>query len=205
MIRQPQIKGGFMKPIANRLMVMVFLLVLLGGTTGCFLNVFQTADTVESGEFVFWSGLGVLMTSTGHYDGLAPQVHARYGLAHKLDIGLGSGFSFDKDFNVTFLGVMGDLRYQLNASPAVSIGLITGNFPFFGDVLSGGTIYLSQRFGSVAPYGAYRFWVLFHGGELGLSHQATIGVEVFNKQKVPAVFEVTWKDGRFMFGFALRF
>lgn len=192
-----------MRAVGSRLMLMLLCTSFLTGITGCFLNVFQAADTVDPGAFVFWSGLGTLLSSSLDFQGLAPQLHVRYGLTPRLDIGLGSGFSLDKDFQAQFLGVMGDLRYQLNASPAISIGMMSGNFPW-GDVLSGGAVYISQGFGSLTPYGVYRFWFLLEGGDLGFSHQLTIGVEIFNRPRMPAIFEVTWRDGRFLLGFALR-
>ncbi len=170
--------------------------------TGCFLNVYQTARTVTPAELAFWWGLGALFSP---FEGLSPQLHVRYGLMPRLDLGLGSGFSINQSLqDAKFLGVVGDLRYQVHFSPDITLGLIPGSFPFFGDVLSGGAVYVSQSFGSLTPYGSYRFWLLLKEGDLALSHQATIGIEVFNRPRLPAIFELTWKDGRLMFGFAIR-
>jgi hypothetical protein len=192
-----------MTPITSRAVGVLLALSLCGGVTGCLLNVFQTADTVERGEFVFWSGVGARLNPTLRYEGLAAQLHVRYGLSANVDVGAGSGLYVSRDLTVSFLGVLGDLRYQLNASPAISLGLMSGDFPF-GEVLSGGALYASWSFGSVTPYGIYRLWVLLPEGQLTFSHQATLGVEIFNRPKLPAIFEMTWRDGQFLAGFALR-
>lgn len=184
----------------------MMLISLSAMATGCFLNAYQTAVTAPRGEWLLWWGLGASVTSEFDFVGFVPQLHVRYGLIPRLDIGLGSGFLLHKDLQgITFLGIVGDLRYQLRTSPDLSIGLMPGDFPFLGETLSGGAMYLSQTFGSLTPYGIYRFRLLLQQGELGFSHQATIGLEVFNRPRPPAIFEVSWQDGLFLLGFAIRF
>jgi hypothetical protein len=80
---------------------------------------------------------------------------------------------------------------------------MTGNFPF-GEVLTGGAFYISQGFGSLTPYGVFRFWFLRQGGSFGFNHQVTVGVEVFNRPRLPVVFEIAWREGQFLLGFAIR-
>lgn len=189
----------------TRLGLALLAVVLSCGTGGCFLNVYQTAATIPAGEWAFWWGLGAWLAPGFDFEGFAPQLHVRYGLLSRLDIGLSTGLLVGKDLQgLTLLGVRGDVRYQLCFSPDISVGWLPGDFLLGGSTLSEGTVYLSQSFGSLTPYGVYHLRLLLDP-ELRFSHQATLGVEIFNRPKVPAIFEVSWQDGRFMLGLAFRF
>lgn len=181
------------------------LLATALGLGGCYLNIYQTAATVPAGRFVSWWGLGGLLTPTEGFWGYAPQLHVRYGILPQLDVGLGSGLLIAPDLaGVEFLGLVGDLRYQLLADPDLSIGWMPGSFPL-GNVLGSGALYLSRTFGTLTPYGVYRALVLLEGGGLSFSHQLSAGVEIANPEKLPAIFELSWQDGRFLLGLAFRY
>jgi hypothetical protein len=193
------------KSMSTRLNLALILIGLLSGTTGCYLNVYQAATTAPAGQFVFWWGLGGLITPAEGFLGYAPQLHVRYGILPRLDVGLGSGFLIAPDLaGVEFLGVVGDLRYQLLADPDFTIGWMPGSFPL-GNVLGSGALYLSRTFGTLTPYGVYRALVLLEEGGLSFSHQLSAGVEIANPEKLPAIFELSWKDGRFLLGLAFRY
>jgi len=179
------------------------LIGLAAFASGCFLNSYQTAATIPPGELIFWWGLGGPLTPDL---GFIPQIHVRYGLMPRLDVGLGTGLLLHRDLQgITFLGLVGDLRYQLRSSPDISIGLMPGDFPLLGETLSGGAVYLSQTFGPLTPYGVYRFRLLLREGGLSFSQQATIGLEILNRPRLPAILEISWQDGLLLWGFAIRF
>jgi len=195
-----------MRSFGIRVGLGLLLIALAGGMGGCFLDVYQTAATLPAGEWAFWWGFGARLAPGFEFVGFVPQLHVRYGLLPRLDVGVGTGFLVERDLRgFTFLGISGDLRYQLSSSPDLALGWMPGDFPFGGSLLSSGTLYLSQTFGTLTPYGAYRLRLLLEGGRVRFSHQVTLGVEVFNRPKVPAVFEAGWQDGRLMFGLAFRF
>jgi len=190
----------------NRVGLALLAVVLSCGTGGCLLNVYQTAATIPAGEWAFWWGLGARLAPGFDFEGVTPQLHVRYGLLPRLDIGLSTGFLLEEDLQgITFLGIRGDLRYQLYSSPDISVGWLPGDFLLGGDILSEATIYLSHTFRALTPYGVYRLRLLLESVGLKFSHQATLGVEIFNRPKVPAIFEVSWQDGSFMLGLAFRF
>lgn len=195
-----------MKPVVVGIVVGLVLMGLAAGLSGCFLGFYQTADTIPPGEYSLWWALGaVLATSEINFDSYVPQLRTRYGVASRIDVTLGAGLAVEQDLqNVAFLGITGDLRYRLIRAPDITLGFTPGSFPLFGHTLGAGTVYVSHPLGPFTPYGIYRLTFVLEDG-LGLSHQAAWGLELDDSQGVPAVFEITWKDGRVMLGLAFRF
>jgi len=186
---------------------------LILGLSGCFLGVYETASIAPSGRFAFGWGVGALASWDAGLAGYLTQLQARYGLPGRFDVGLAAGFRAASNFqDVEFVGVIGDLRYQLLGSDPhdpgldLSLGWMPGSFPLFGDVLGAGAVYLSRQFDELTPYGFYR-GIVFMGEDGGLhfSHQVAAGVKVANPGRVPALFELSWKDGLFLLGLAFRF
>lgn len=190
-------------------------LVALGllGLSGCFLGVYETAGIAPSGRLAFGWGVGALASWDAGLAGYVTQLQARYGLVKRFDVGLAAGFRAASNFqNVEFVGVVGDLRYQLLGSDPrdpgldLSLGWTPGNFPLLGDIVGAGAVYLSKTYGALTPYGFYRGVVIMGAdGKLRFSHQVAAGVEVANPGRVPALFELGWKDGLFLLGLAFRF
>ncbi|GEM_PF-6617223 len=186
---------------------------LAAGLSGCFLGVYETAGITPSGRVTFGWGVGALLSWDSGLAGYVTQLQARYGIVKRFDVGLAAGFRAASNFqDVEFAGVIGDLRYQLLGSGPndpgldLSLGWMPGTFPLWGDVLGGGAVYLSRTLGTLTPYGFYR-GIVRRGadGNLRFSHQVAAGVEVANPGRVPAFFELSWKDGLFLLGLAFRF
>lgn len=200
-------------PSLRRWLAVPLALGLAVGLSGCFLGVYETGILTPSGQFAFGWGVGGILSGETGLAGYVTQLQARYGLVSRFDVGVAAGFRAASNFReVEFAGVIGDLRYQLlgylpnDPGLDLSLGWMPGNFPLFGDVLGGGAVYLSKRFEELTPYGFYRGIVrMGEDGELRLSHQVAAGVEVANPERVPALFELGWKDGLFLLGLAFRF
>lgn len=209
------VNAGNVPPSLRRWLALSLGFGLTVGLSGCFLGVYETGVPTPSGRFALGWGVGGLLSGEEGLAGYVTQLQVRYGLVKRFDVGVVAGFRAASNFReVEFVGVLGDLRYQLlGYSPNdpgldLSLGWMPGNFPLFGDVLGGGAVYLSKRWEELTPYGFYR-GIVRRGedGELRFSHQVAAGVEVANPDpgRVPALFELGWKDGLFLLGLALRF
>lgn len=183
-------------------------LSLILGLSGCFLNVYQTADPVPPGQFTFWWGLslGVAPSLDFDFQGLMAQFSVRYGLFPRLDIGLGAGLAATGALRtIQPWALVGDVRYQLLDLPTVMLGWIPPNFPL-GGVISGGALYISWPFGTLTPYGFYRVLMRMPaGGGVTLEPQGAVGLEIANPAKIPAIFELAWHRDLWLLGFAVRF
>ena len=70
--------------------------VLLGGMfllSGCFFNIFQTAETVGKGNVALTIGTGAMQVTVGKNTNLlfVPQARATFGLADNVDLGVTTG------------------------------------------------------------------------------------------------------------------
>jgi len=192
-----------MGKIPRKLFVIFTLLSLPLALGGCFLNIFETGDTLPPGRFAVLIGLGgQLLSSPSQW---APQIHARYGAAPDIDLGLSTGLLYTPATGqITPLGIVGDIRKQLNHRPDITMGLGLGSLSFSG-VLGEGSLYLSQPFGTITPYAAYRASFALGSGGISTIQQVTAGVAIENPSRTPIFLEVSWREGQILIGFAARF
>lgn len=164
---------------------------------------YETADLAPPGQFVGRIGLGGEL-GTGLIAAYRPQAHLRVGIAPRLDVGLGTGVWIERNLaSVAWLGVTGDLRYQLNDSPDLALGYTPPTIPFGGTSMGAVGFYLSQSFGTLTPYGRYRLG--FHlTDDFELSQEAAVGVELDNPGRIPTILALSWQDGTWVLGLAFR-
>lgn len=196
-------KKGMIRTVHRRLAVAALLLLplMLGG---CFLNVFETGDTLMPGRFAVLVGLGGQFISSPSQ--WAPQVHLRYGVARDIDLGLSTGLLYTPQTGqITPLGLVGDIRKQLNHHPDLTVGLGLGSLSFSNVLLGEGSLYLSQPFGTLTPYAAYRASLTLSSGGFDVIQQVAAGVAIENPARAPIFLEVAWREGQILIGFAARF
>ena len=164
---------------------------------------YETADVAAPGTFVVRAGLGAQL-GPGLIAAYRPQAHVRVGIAPQLDVGLGTGFWIERNLaSVAWLGVTGDLRYQLNRNPDIALGYTPPTFPFGGTSMGTVGLYASRSFGTLTPYARYRATFRLVDG-FALSHEAAIGLELDNPGRVPAILALSWQDGVWGIGLAFR-
>ncbi len=165
---------------------------------------YETADLANPGEFVARIGLGGQL-GPGLIAAYRPQAHVRFGIAPRLDVGLGTGVWVERNLaSVVWLGVTGDLRYQLSRTPDLALGYTPPTIPFGGTSMGTIGLYASQPFGTLTPYGRYRVAFRLANG-LTLSHDAAVGVELDNPGRIPTILALSWQDGTWVLGLAFRF
>lgn len=178
-------------------------LMLTGPIVGAF-GGYETADLANPGHFTFRVGLGGQL-GPGLIAAYRPQAHVRVGIAPKLDVGLGTGVWIERNLaSAAWLGVTGDLRYQLNRTPELALGYTPPTIPLGSTSMGAIGLYVSQSFGTITPYGRYR--LNFHlTDDFEPSHQVAIGMELANPGRIPTIFALSWQDGVWVIGLAFRF
>ena len=192
-----------MSRLAGRLLALGALLLLPLTLGGCFLNVFQTGETLPPGHFSWLLGLGgQFIASPSQW---APQLHLRYGVAPDIDLGVSSGLLITPESGqITPLGLVADVRRQLHHRPDFTLGLGLGSLSF-SSLLSDISLYLSQPFGALTPYAAYRASLTLAPDGLGVIQQLAAGVAIENRNRTPIFLEISWREGQILLGFAARF
>lgn len=182
---------------------LLFALIAVSPTAGAF-GGYETADLAPPGQWAFRVGLGAEL-GAGLIAAYRPQAHVRVGIAPRLDVGLGTGIWIERALtSAAWLGLAGDLRYQLNRAPDVALGYTPPTFPFGGTSMGAVGLYVSQPAGTITPFGRYR--ATFHLTDgFDLVHDASIGVELDNPGRIPAILALGWQDGVWVIGLAFRF
>ncbi len=192
-----------MDKVPRKLWLVIALLLLPLSLSGCFLNVFETGDTFPPGRFALLIGLGGQVTNGPSQ--WAPQLHLRYGAARDIDLGLSTGLLFTPATGqITPLGIVGDIRKQLNHRPDITMGIGLGSLSF-SSLLGEGSLYFSQPFGAVTPYAAYRASLALGSGGVSVIQQVAAGVAIENPSRAPIFLEASWREGQILIGFAVRF
>lgn len=185
-------------------LILLSLGLILTGPAAHAFGGYETARLAPPGQFVVRVGLGGQLGS-GLIGAYRPQAHVRVGIAPRLDVGLGTGVWIERNLaSSAWLGVTGDLRYQLNRRPDVALGYTPPTIPLGGTSMGVIGLYLSQRFGTITPYGRYRLNFHLTDG-FDLSHEIAIGMELDNPGRIPTIFALSWQDGVWVIGLAFRF
>ena len=179
-----------------RLVVLVGLVAAMFLLSGCFFNVFQTAQTVGKGNVSISLGAAMMNLSLqqGKYNWVfTPQAGVRVGVTDNVDLGIKSGFLIGSSGKPGFLGAIGDLKITLIQDPtsfSFAVGIGGGYSPGHGGWGVDGSIYLDSNikflpiyvvYRPIVPIGADKFTIQhqFAGGlHLNLSDNARILVEV---------------------------
>lgn len=187
----------------SAILIIVGLSFVLTGPIVSAFGGYETAELAQPAQFVVRAGLGGEL-GTGLIAAYRPQAHVRVGIAPKLDIGVGTGLWIERNLaSVAWLGVTGDLRYQLNRTPDLALGYTPPTIPFGGTSMGAIGLYASHPFGAITPYGRYR---LNFGltDDFDLAHDIAIGVELNNPGRIPTIFALSWQDGVWVIGLAFR-
>ncbi len=116
------------KSIKSAVFLGILLVPLLLG--GCYLNIFQTARTLDQGEVLFGLGVGMTTVTAGESTGLfySPQAQLGLGLANGLQLTLQAGAlaTIGDGSAFQFGGAAGELKTRLFDEPdafALALGL----------------------------------------------------------------------------------
>ena len=159
--------------------IAAFLIVVMLSTSGCFFNVFQTAEPIPPGTFMLTGGASAL-----EYIGIlymTQQLHARYGISEGLDIGARIGSYLPvSNGSLELMGVVTDIKYQLLKQPSVALGIGLGAVVpmggLFPDFVLEASAYGSFNVGFLAPYIAFRSgWNI---SDMKIENQLALGTAV---------------------------
>ena len=187
--------------------------ILLGGMfflSGCFFNIFQTAETIGKGNVALTLGTGAMQITVGDNTNLlfVPQARVTIGLADNVDLGVTTGAMMSLNGgNPGWLGAEGDLKFGLFDEPdafALAIGFgggytfIQGGWGAFGEVLFNSNL-------RVLPiFVAYRPIVPFGADELTILHQLAGGLRLRVSPQASLFLQADNLNGLISFGIGLE-
>ena len=192
-----------------RLVVLVGLIAAMFLLSGCFFNVFQTAQTVGKGNMSV--GVGVAMMNLALQQGkynwvFTPQAGVRVGLGDNVDIGIKSGFMIGSSGSPGFLGAIGDLKVALIQDPetfSFALGIGGGYSPgHFGWGVEG-SIYLDSNIKFLPIYLVYRPIIPIGADTFTIQHQFAGGLHLNLSKNARLLIEVDRWGGIYSFGIAL--
>jgi len=183
----------------------VFLLLALAVLplllSGCYLNLFQTAKTLDQGRVLF--GLGVGMTfieveADTVVSMVAPQGQLGIGLADGLQLTLQTGFlaALGGELQFTFAGASGEFKFRLFDEPgafALALGFGGGwGFNYYGWAIHG-TAYFDSNAPLLPLYFVWRPFVSFgelEDGDILFGHQFAGGFRLTLSELATFLLEV---------------
>jgi len=179
------------------LLVVGLLIGVLLTSTGCLLNVFQTARTIGAGNVAFTIGSGLFDFNLDQEEAdyyLTPQARLAIGLADGVDLGFHTGFlvPLEADGDIGWFGATGDLKFALFDEPdsfALALGFGGGyslealGWEAFGEVFLDSNVRFLPIFLAYQPHIALveGFGLIHHfagGLKLRLSDKARIFVQI---------------------------
>ncbi len=145
--------------------------LLLGG---CYLNLFQTARTLDRGQVLFGLGVGMVGITLGEEQGFfySPQAQLGIGLADGLQLTLQAGAlaTLGDSPGIQFAGASGELKFRLFDEPdafALALGFGGGwGVSYFGWAIHG-SVYFDSNAPLLPIYFAWRPFVSFGGADEG--------------------------------------
>ncbi len=181
-----------------RVLFAVGLLIgVLLTSTGCLLNVFQTARTIGAGNVAFTIGSGLFDFNLDEEEAdyyATPQARLAIGLADGVDLGFHTGFMvpLEGDGDIGWFGATGDLKFALFDEPdsfALALGFGGGyslealGWEAFGEVFLDSNVRFLPIFLAYQPHVALveGFGLIHHfagGLKLRLSDKARIFVQI---------------------------
>ena len=178
-------------------------------STGCFLNVFQTARTLGQGNVALNLGMAAMNIAIGEDNNwiLTPQGRLAVGIADGIDIGVRSGAMFSLDTgNLGFLGVVGDIKASLLAQSegfALAVGFGGGSLGTIGWGLEA-SIYVDSTLQYLPVYFVYRPLFPLGGDEFTVQHQLAGGLHLMLSPTTRLLIEIDSWSGLWSAGIGLK-
>jgi hypothetical protein len=173
-------------------------------STGCLLNLFQTARTIGAGNVALTLGSGLFdlnldETNSDYY--LTPQARVAVGIADGVDLGLQTGFLVPLEGgDVGWFGATGDLKFSLFDEPgafALALGFGGGyslealGWEAFGEVFFDSNVRVLPIFLAYQPHVA-----LLEG--LALIHHFAGGLKLRLSDKARVLVQVDYNSYTFL-------
>jgi hypothetical protein len=160
------------------------VILLLGAvaalSSGCLLNVFQTAKLIQSGDMSLVVGSGLIDLSVNDTPSwtLTPQARMTFGLSDKVNLGFQTGLMVPLSTGEpSWMGFTGDLKFGLMNDPesvAMALGFGGGSGIHFLGWGVFGEFYLDLN---VFPlFFAYQPTIPLSGDTFVIWHDATVGL-----------------------------
>lgn len=179
-------------------------------STGCFLNVFQTARTLGKGNVALNLGMAAMNIAIGEDNNwmFTPQGRLSVGIADGIDLGVRSGVMFGLDTGeLGFLGVVGDIKVSLFAQPegfALSLGFGGGYSPGMIGWGLEGSIYVDSTLQYLPVYFVYRPLFPLGGDGFTIQHQLAGGLHLMLSPTTRLLIEVDSWGGLLSAGIGLE-
>ncbi len=187
--------------------------VLLGTMlllSGCFFNIFQTAETIGKGNVGLTIGTGAMQVTVHNSSNwlFTPQARLTLGLADNVDLGIQTGaLASLGGGSPAWLGAEGDLKFGLFNEPdafALAVGF-GGGYTF---VMNGwgafGEVLLNSNLRILPIFFAYRPMVSFSSDKFNILHQLAGGLRLRLSPQSALYLQVDSLGGMISFGFGLQ-
>lgn len=194
---------------AMRLVGVAGVLVLLVVLSGCFFNVFQTAQTVGAGNVALTLGAAAMNIAVQQQNSLVftPQGRLAVGLTDNLDLGIQSGAMVGTDGSASFLGAIADLKARIvniDNGFALALGVGGGYSPGLVGWGIEGSVYLDSNLRFLPLYVVYRPLLPLGGGQLTIANQVAVGLYLRLSSSARLLLEADWWNGLPSVGAALE-
>ncbi len=193
-----------------RLVVLVGLIAAMFLLSGCFFNVFQTAETIGKGNVGLTIGTGAVQVTVNNKSNwlLTPQARLTLGLADNVDLGIQTGALASLNGGTpAWLGAEGDLKFGLFNEPdafALAIGF-GGGYTF---VMNGwgafGEVLFNSNLRILPIFFAYRPMISFSSDEFHILHQLAGGLRLRLSPQSALYLQVDSLGGMISFGVGLQ-
>jgi len=194
---------------AMRLVGVAGVLVLLVVLSGCFFNIFQTAQTVGAGNVALTLGAAAMNIAVQQQNSLVftPQGRLAVGLTDNLDLGIQSGAMVGTDGSASFLGAIADLKARIvniENGFALALGVGGGYSPGLVGWGIEGSVYLDSNVRFLPLYVVYRPLLPLGGGQLTIANQVAVGLYLRLSSSARLLLEADWWSGLPSIGAALE-
>jgi len=194
---------------ATRLVGVMGVLALLVLLSGCFFNVFQTAQTVGAGHVALTLGAAAMNIAVQQQNSLifTPQGRLTVGLSDNVDLGIQSGAMVGTDGSAGFLGAIADLKARIvniENGFALALGIGGGYSPGLVGWGLEGAVYLDSNVRFLPIYVVYRPMLPLAGQQLAVSSQVAVGLALRLSPVSRLLLEADWWNGLPSVGAALE-
>ncbi|MBC7093620.1 hypothetical protein H5T53_06410 [Candidatus Bipolaricaulota bacterium] len=188
-----------------RVVLAVGVVLSTGALSGCFLNVFQTAQILRHGDVAFTVGMAVLDLAPAV---LTPQGRLAVGLSDGVEFGVQAGGMVNPGTGgVGFLGAIAELKLSLVDQPdalALAVGVGGGWSVIMGGWGLQASLYLDSNLWFLPLYVAYRPILPLGAEEFAPFHQLAGGLCLDISDKARLLLEADFLGGLWSPGLALE-
>lgn len=180
--------------------------------SGCYLNILQTAETLDRGQVLFGLGLGYSSTEVepGDYlNVLTAQGQFGVGLADGVQLGLQGGIltALGGEGDFGFSGALGELKLRILDEPeagAMALGIGGGwGFNYLGWGVHA-SLYLDSNIRVLPVYFVYRPFIPLDG-EAPFGHHLAGGLRLRISETAALLLEIDYNLGLISFGAGFLF